>query len=218
MPEIKTRLLEKRQIAENLVEVYFGVPENFKFEAGQYISVTLPELEALPVREQFRDFSISSSPKLKGKLRVTFRQSDSIFKQTLLSSDAPEVIIEGPAGVFTLPKNKAQKVIAIAGGIGITPFMSMLGENPDAFELIYFNNKPQTTAYLPELSAALGEKLNAYYTRPDISHFQTLAARNPNALWYVAGPPPMVANIRQLLKTLIIDDTLIRTEEFSGYE
>lgn len=218
MAEILTTVLEKKLVAANTMEVYFGVPDSFSFEAGQYISVTLPALEGLAPREQFRDFSISSPPGLKGRVRVTFRVSDSIFKKTLLETPGPKVVLEGPAGIFTLPTDTKQPVIAIAGGIGITPFISMASENRDAFELTYFNNSPESAPYLPELRQLLGQKLHEYYALPDANHLQTLHSANPNALWYVAGPPPMVENIRQLLKTLMIDDTMIRTEEFSGYE
>lgn len=218
MAKIETTLLEKKLIATYTAEVYFGVPDNFSFIPGQYITVTLPSLADLEMREQFRDFSVSSPPSLKGRVRVTFRVSESIFKKTLLETPNIGVVLEGPAGVFTLPPASDQRIIAIAGGIGVTPFMSMLGENPKAFELIFYNNNPQAAPYLSELRTLLGGKLHDYYVPAVKSHLQSLNNDGPPAFWYIAGPPAMVANVRQLLKTLKIDDTMIRTEEFSGYE
>lgn len=218
MAEIRTTVLEKKLVALNTVEVYFSVPDSFSFIAGQYISVTIPALEGLETREQFRDFSISSPPSLKGRIRITFRNSDSIFKTTLLENPGLEVILEGPAGIFTLPESATQPVVAIASGIGITPFMSMASEKSNALELIYYNNSPESAPYLQELGQLLGNKLHEHYTPPGVSHLQALHSRNPGALWYVAGSAPMVTTIRQFLKTLTVDDTMIRTEEFSGYE
>lgn len=218
MPQIKTQIISQRSVAKGTTEIAFAVPADFKFIAGQYITITLPELSHLPIKDQFRDFSISSSPSLKNQVNVTFRQSDSVFKQTLLKSSGKQLLLDGPSGIFTLPGKGKLSVVAVAGGIGITPFMSMLGDAKNHFKLVYYNRAPETATYLKELKELLGDDLYAFFGPPQAEQLQALYTRNKPDYWYIAGPPTMVAIIRQLLKTLMIDDTMIRTEEFTGYE
>ncbi len=215
-PALKASLLGFTEVAENTLQMRLKVPDDFSFTAGQYVSLTIPSLADLPGTEGFHDFSISSSPKETGIIKITFRKSQSIFKQTLVGQSAgSELVLEGPSGIFTLPKD--QPIIAVAGGIGITPFMSMLEGGQTSFELMYYNRTPKTAVYLEELSKLLGPKLHSFFGDIDLTQLKEMYLKNPNLIWYIAGPPAMVSKTRTLLKTLMLDDKMVRTEEFSGY-
>lgn len=210
-------IVKFKTVAANTTELQLSVPETFKFIAGQYVSLTIPTLAHLPGTEGFHDFSISSSPNEVGTIKITFRNSGSLFKKTLLAMKPGEKLrIDGPQGVFTFSTDGLK--LCVAGGIGITPFKSAVSGGMKDIELLYYNNSLETSAYLDELHEQLGTKLLVAYSKPQLSDLEGLNRHKPGADWYVAGPPGMVAEVRALLKTLKIDDTLIRTEEFSGYD
>lgn len=213
-------------IAENTFEVIFSIsnPE-FKFKAGQYISVTLPKLKNLPTREQFRDFSIASSPHKLPKLAISFRASESVFKKTLLNMmPGEELLITGPGGVFTLPDAFDRSLVFIAGGIGIDPFLSMLEfatlhKLPLKITLVYLNRNLESAPYLIELDDIINNNPNIKMIKKfglleedDIKNLNS-----QGAYWYVAGPPGMVHAARTILAKLGIMDNDIKTEEFTGY-
>ena len=213
-------------IAKNTAEVDFLVPAGeFNFRAGQYVSVTLPSLKNLELREQFRDFSIASSPTELPRLSISFRVSESVFKQTLLAMGiGDEIIIEGPAGVFTLPESGEKPLVFIAGGIGIDPFRSMLKfvtekNLPYKITLLYFNRSAESAAYLAELETLSQKnpslKIVNVLGPLEEKHISDLMA--PEAIWYIAGPPGMVHAAREVLTKNGIMDINIKTEEFSGY-
>lgn len=214
-----------KEIAQNTAGVDFELPKKFSFKAGQYVSVTLPSLKDLEIREQFRDFSIASSPNELPRLSISFRISESIFKKTLLGmSPGDEVVIDGPAGIFTLPDKTERPLVFIAGGIGIDPFRSMLKfvteENlPYRITLAYFNRDSESAAYLAELKAISEKnpmiKMVNFFGPLEERHISGLASSG--AIWYIAGPPGMVRAARGILEKIGIMETDIKTEEFSGY-
>lgn len=213
-------------IAENTFEAVFTIPNpEFKFRAGQYVSVTLPRLKDLPVREQFRDFSIASSPDRLPQLAISFRASESLFKKTLITmKPGDSVLISGPSGIFTLPEDSSRTLAFIAGGIGIDPFFSMIQfvaehKLPHRITLIYCNRSAASAAYLADLENVVKEYPNIRM----VTKFGPLEEKDirevmaPGSLWYVAGPPGMVHAARVILNKTGIIDSDIKTEEFSGY-
>lgn len=207
-------LTEKNIIADNTLQVSFTVPVDFKFVPGQYITVTLPDLAEYEIREQFHDFSICSSLTDLPELSVTFRLSNSLFKQTLSNLKVgSNVIIDGPTGVFTQSKD-VTKARYVAGGIGITPFYSMMRSSSVPFDLVYYNTTKESAAYLNDILKLPHVKLTSYFVKPSKEHF---VVTDMDIMWYVAGPPSMVFTIRSLLNELGVKDSVIQTEEFSGY-
>lgn len=203
-------------IAKNTVELCLNTPAAFTFQAGQYVSLTIPSLANLPGTEGFHDFSIASMPSEKGVVRIAFRKSNSTFKQALLQLEQGDKLqLEGPSGVFTFPND--QLLVAIAGGIGVTAFSGAVTAGR-RFDLLYYNHRPETAAYLTDLQQRLNGQLHAYFDTPSLEQLSQQLAGGQRPLWYVAGPPGFVSKLRALLKTLLVDDVLIRTEEFTGYD
>jgi ferredoxin-NADP reductase len=150
------------------------------------------------------------------------------------------VKIEGPSGSLTLHNNARRTAVLLAGGIGITPFRSMVVRAaqerlPHRIFLFYSNRRPEDAAFLDELQAL--EKENRHYkliaTMTEIAqshltwHGETgevdeamlsrylKAAVSP--IYYIAGPPEMVNGLRRTVNETSVDDDDIRTEEFAGY-
>ena len=224
MIKVDAAIKTRRLLAEDTMEIGFDSPNSFYFQAGQYMTVTVHGLERLPLPEQFHDFSIASSPSQTGELAIAFRVSPSHFKQTLLRAPLGTLVnIEGPKGVFTLLENINQPLIFIAGGIGITPFMSMISfvvEKKLAYNitLYYFNRNRESAAYLEKI-----ERYRSVITFVPIFGLVTkeriiFNAESASAFWYIAGPPGMVSMVRNILSEKNIKDQNIKTEEFTGYE
>src|SRR5262245_31608341 len=166
---------------------------------------------------------------------------DTAFKRVFRTlSLKSEVRISGPFGSFTLHNDASRPAVFLVGGIGITPFRSMIlqaakDKLAQKLYLFYSNRRPEDAAFLDELQAT--EKQNPNYKfiatitttvrsqRPwhgatcHITHeMLTKWIGDLNGpIYSSAGPPGMVAAMRQMLTARGIGDDDIRTEEFTGY-
>jgi ferredoxin-NADP reductase len=222
-------LTDRKTIAEGTTEITLDLRgQEFNFKAGQYVNICLPSLEHPDSKGNCREFSIASSPREAGIIRIAFRNSESGFKRTLLGMPlGREVELDGPFGLFTIPKRQIAPMVFVAGGIGITPFMSMAktateDKNSLKIILITSNHSIERTAYREALHKL--EKENQNFTlKENLGHLtrefiQETMTEVPEAVYYLAGPPKMVYDIRQALKTAGVDDDDILAEEFVGYE
>jgi len=221
-------LVEQKIVAEKTCEVSFDLSgKEFDFLAGQYIRVSVPKLLYADPKGASRVFSIASSPNNKNKLSIAFRDSGSGFKRTLMELPASSLIdIEGPFGYFTLPKDAYCPLVFIAGGIGITPFLSMIRfvverQLDYKITLLYANKNKESAAYLEELTTIAEQnprvRLKNQFGRIDADFVrQTIKNLNEPA-WYIVGLPAMVADMRNLLLRLGINDGKVYFEDFEGY-
>jgi len=118
--------------------------------------------------------------------------------------------------------------VFIAGGIGITPFMSIVRhavaqglEHPMA--MVYSNRRARDAAYLDELRAVDKLRLVATMTGEgggfvDAAMIERAMEGLPAPIFYVAGPPAMVEAMKVVLEKAGAEDTDVRIEEFFGYE
>lgn len=227
--KIKLPILEQKMIAEKTCEVSFGLSgREFNFLAGQYIRVSVPELLYPDPKGASRVFSIASSPNDKNKISVAFRDSGSGFKRTLMELPLGSLVdIEGSFGYFTLPKNQNQPIVLIAGGIGITPCISMIRYATEEklgslITLLYANRNAESAAYLEELTT-IAEKQNPRFLlknqfgRISADFIQQYVKNLTEPVWYIVGLPAMVAEIRDLLSRLGVSETKVYFEDFTGY-
>ncbi len=146
-------LKEKTPIAFEVYDFLFKQDQNFKFKAGQYMEWTLGH-DGQDARGIRRYLTIASSPTEKDiRMGVKFYPNSSSFKQSMLSLGIGDKIVASQlAGDFVLPKNKDKKLVFIAGGIGITPFRSMIKYLLDTKDkrdiiLFYSNYAPADIVY-----------------------------------------------------------------------
>lgn len=240
MPGYKTKLKNRSEIAERTIAFCLERPSGFLFKAGQYLDLTLIDPPEMDSEGAVRSFSIASAPYEKD-LVVATRMRDSAFKRAIARVPlGTELKIEGPLGSFTLHKNTAKAAVFLAGGIGITPFRSMLrqaAEEKSALQLylFYSNRRPEDAAFLKELSE-LPQSNPHFIFVPSMSEMERSKQDWPGErgfidrgmlvkhfcdlhgpLYYVAGPPAMVAAMQQMLVKAGVDDDDIRAEEFGGY-
>lgn len=222
-------LVSKKEIAENTVEMTFDVTApGFTFIPGQYVSVEIASLSELAVPLRCHDFSIASSPASPSQISFAFRVSKSAFKTALLGLPiGGEVTVSGPKGVFTLPVDTDTPLVFVAGGIGITPFLSMIrfateSASPQVIKLLYLNTKESTTAYRDDLRALAKQNPNFTFEEflgvPTPETFAPSVSVYGSSPWYLVGAPAMVEHVQDILRGFGILDEQVRTEEFSGYD
>lgn len=126
MAAYQTRLKNRMDIADCTIAVHLERPVGFKFKAGQYVDVTLLNPSEMDSQGAVRSFSIASAPYEDG-LVVATRMRESAFKRVFAAlPPGSELKLEGPMGSFTLHQNPAKAAVFLAGGIGITPFRSIV--------------------------------------------------------------------------------------------
>ena len=235
-----TTLTSKHDAAEGTTAFYFSRPEGFVFKPGQAIDLILPDAKNPDSEGERHAFSIVSAP-FQDELCVTTRMRDSAYKHQLDSlASGSAVKIDGPFGSLTMHNRTARAGVFIAGGIGITPFMSMLRNEaheawPHQLLLLYSNRRPEDAAFLKELQDL--ERQNSRFlmlatmtqmsksSQPwtgetafiDENMLKRVITRLPDPVFYVVGPPAMVEGLRAVLGRAGVDDDDIRTEEFYGY-
>ncbi len=241
MPRFMTRLIGHTEVAEGTLAFAFDRPAGFEFTAGQYLTITLPDPRYNDEKGNSRTFSIASPPQEAGRLVIATRMTGSALKRSL--AEAPPgtpVSIFGPAGTFTLSPDPTP-VVFIAGGIGITPFRSMLLDAaaralPHRITLIYSNRTPEGAPYHEEL-AGLARSYAAFRYVPTMVEPEksvqawTGERRFVNAeflhdyvgdmtvpIFYLAGPPGLVVAATKTVLEAGAAPAHILAEEFSGYE
>lgn len=231
------RLTDKKQVATGTLQVTFEVSEPFSFKPGQYIFITLANPRYQDQRSNKRHFSIVNSPIQKGIITITARLRDTGFKKSLKEIPIGAEVELGPiAGTFTLPEGKQKPLVFIAGGIGITPFMSMLrylkeAGNPYNITLIFSNRDQSSTAFLNEIQALANELSNfkliltmtednnwqGENRKVDASFIKEYFPKVNDNFYMVVGPPPMVEAVKNALLEAGVAKENIEIENFTGY-
>ncbi|PJA78957.1 MAG: oxidoreductase [Nitrospirae bacterium CG_4_9_14_3_um_filter_51_5] len=233
-------LKQRQEVAKGTMAFYFDRPAGFTFTAGQFIDLSLPNISASDPQGHTRALTLASAPS-EQQLMVATRLRDTAFKRMLAEMPLETTIdLEGPFGQFTLPADDSRTIVFLAGGIGITPFRSMLVEAahhklPHHLILIYSNRRPEDAAFLDELQSLQHD--NAHFTcigtmtspnggtgtwegetgRIDPAMLKKYVKEMEAALYYVVGPPAMVNGLHTMLESAGIHKTNIRSEEFVGY-
>ncbi len=240
MAATKIKLLSRLEVAEGTMAFLFERPEGFEFKAGQSGDFTLLNPPETDAEGNTRAFSIASPPH-EQELMIATRMRNTAFKRVLKTmSIGTQISLEGPFGSLTLHNNVERPGVFLAGGIGITPFRSMVfraakERTPQRLYLFYSNRSPEATAFLEELidleKHNSNLKLIATMDEVGKSHrgwngemgfinkamltkyLKTLEG----PIFYIAGPPAMVTAMQKMLNEAGVNDDDIRIEAFSGY-
>jgi ferredoxin-NADP reductase len=223
--EIFLSFAKKEKIAKDTYSFYFFKKE-FSYLPGQYIRMVLPH-ESPDDRGTSRFFTISSSPHEKDYVIITVKIIQSSFKNALIElKPGARVKIFGPLGNFILHDDEQEPLVFLSGGMGVTPFRSMLSyaaaknmklplvllasfsnheEKIFHDELMMINREHKNMEVIYSNTRISEDLLRKYI--PDLSQPK----------YYLVGPPAMVEATRELLESLNIDEEKILTESFTGY-
>ena len=222
------------------VETYRLVPLDldvlpFDFLPGQFLQV---EVEPEPGKTSRRSYTIASSPTQRAFVEITVKREDrgavsKFMNEKLAVGDLLQVA--GPFGAFTFTGSDADSIVLIAGGVGITPIMSVLRYLtdrvwPGEIFLLYGARSTEEFVFREEI-----ERLERRHAN---LHVLAAMQRTPGTVWlgpegnltkelvagavpgiaerrvHLCGPPPMMAAVRQILLELGVAEAQIHTEAF----
>lgn len=234
------KLKEKIKVATDTYEFIFSPDRGFSFKPGQYMEWTLKHRDP-DSRGNRRYFTIASAPTESDvRMGIKFYPEPSSFKNHLLNLPAgAEVVASQRAGDFVLPKEKERKLIFIAGGIGVTPFRSMvkhlldIGEKRDII-LFYSNRTAADVTYKDILDRAeaeigiktvyaitdQGEVPAGWTVRRGFIDAKVIQEEAPDYLertFYISGPHAMVSAFEKTLKRMGVKRSNIKKDYFPGF-
>lgn len=223
---MKLKLIERKPRFTDVESFIFEPEQPIDWQAGQYLHYDFPH-QNQDERGQERWFTISAPPYEKNIMITTRFTPDrgSSFKHALKDLKIGDTIqADGPKGKFIVD-DLSKKHILIAGGIGITPYRAMLlqldhdGKDINA-ELLYAN-RDDDFVFGDELSELEKKHPNFHVhkiveRRLNEEDFKPYAD-DPNSIFYVSGPEPMVENYAELLQNMGVPEERIKTDFFPGY-
>jgi glycine betaine catabolism B len=225
---IKMRFVSKKKEGKDSYEFTFDVPM-FDYYPGQYIEVTVPHSKP-DFRGSRRMFTIIGTPhdeQLSIATRIPARSSS--FKKALIDM-SPGDTIRGVkvAGDFVMPTDRAVPLLCIAGGIGITPFISfaMSAAGRD-ITILYVVRSVADMAFAKRLAHY---DIKVIIVTPDTSSLPVAGWQRETGTItsqiiekyitsmhhvYISGPPAMVTSVADMAKQA--GATTVHTDHFSGY-
>jgi len=233
-------LKQKIKIAADTADFIFNPGQKFAYEPGQYLEWTLQH-DKTDSRGSRRYFTLASSPTEPDlRIGVKFYDDGSSYKKALLDADEDTFIVASQlAGDFVMPKDPTRQLVFIAGGIGITPFRSMVKYLLDTNDrrkvtLLYSARTEEALAYKEVFEEARNKLgMRAVYTISDA----TVRGTNPNTIngtinadlikqsvpnyldvtFYISGTHAMVVDMEDILTGLGVSKKNIKMDFFPGY-
>jgi ferredoxin-NADP reductase/nitrite reductase/ring-hydroxylating ferredoxin subunit len=212
--------------------------------AGQYAFFDIGNVFNDP-KGPIRHFTLASSP-TEDFILISTRIRDSAYKKRLDSLQIGTTVkVRGPQGKFTLHEDHSKPAIFLSGGIGVTPFRSMIKYATDSnipIRIIMFdsNRNLQNILFRKDFDKCAGtnKNLKIIYTvteeenttqgntwkgekgRIDIAMLKRYLNSDDmeKGIFYICGPPTMVKSMRDILgANLQVPADRIKVEEFTGY-
>ncbi|MDQ5972218.1 MAG: glycine betaine catabolism [Patescibacteria group bacterium] len=219
---MQIQLVRTEPVAQNIQSFLFKPTAAVGYTAGQFIQMTLPHHNP-DDRGIKRWFTLSSSP-TQELLSITTKfagDASSSFKKELFSlQPGDSVEINSPEGDFVLPSDPGTELLFVAGGMGITPYHSMVqwladsGEKRNITLLYGVQTKEELaftelfTSYGVNFKPLIGERLTT----------DMIMKEAAGKLVYVSGPEPMVEALNDSLIAGGLPDERLKTDYFPGYQ
>lgn len=237
--KFEVEFIRKEKVSQDAYSFYFNRKGlDFDFIPGQYLKLFL-DIDNPDEKGSSRYFTISSSPTDRDFLTITTRIIKSSFKIKLNSLNAGEKVRAfGPIGYFDFDPNSLYNNIFIAGGIGVTPYHSLLryidskNLSPKVTLFAAFSYKKDVIFYdeFKEISER-SSNINIIYTltkednlypdfenkRVSIDMIKKYVHEYNNSKFFITGPYEMVISTFEMIKNSGIEEENIFKEDFPGY-
>ncbi len=208
------------KLVDNIVEVkMLPVGDAMNFQAGQYVFIKIKNKK---ISRESHPFSISSSPNEKF-LTLTIKNLGDYTGKIDNELIGSMVTVDGQFGQFFPNNDDVHNQIWIAGGIGITPFVSRLKAlKPKAGDIdLYYSAKNKTQLVYRELleSFAPGVRMMTFYSDQNCRLEAEVIAKISEPIIkkqiYICAPPRMITSLTKELITLGVNRKNIHSEEFN---
>ncbi|MBA3349780.1 MAG: ferric reductase-like transmembrane domain-containing protein, partial [Actinobacteria bacterium] len=248
IPRLQYNVLQVTELGDHSVREITMAPEGrrLSFTPGQFVFVTFGssamskefhavthqpagESEVMTFRagavaNQWHPFSITSSPSEPG-LRIAVKEVGDFTSALQWLENGAEARVEGPYGAFSYLRIPNKRQIWLAGGIGITPFLSMArGLDSPGYQIdLYYGMEHDDEGYFLHELAGIGDRYPGLRVIPwqrDERGFITAEAvarisgplEEPDYL--ICGPPAMIDNLTGQLRAAGVPDSRIHFEKF----
>lgn len=236
----KLRFIKKQEVATKTNTFHFEKPLEFEFIAGQYLNWKLINPSETDEEGTRRFFSIASASYEKD-LTFATRMRDTAFKRIIGNmKEGDSIDVFGPYGHLVLHKDPNIPAVFLTGGIGVTPFRSIIlqathDKLPNKIYMFFSNRALEDVPFLEELEKVQNENPNfklintltdkenlpdnwsgetGFITKDMISKYITNLIV---PVYYIAGPPQMVEAMEKILEDAEIPEEKIKSENFTGY-
>jgi predicted ferric reductase len=224
----KYRIKEVKVSADKVTDIYL-TPEKdlLSFSPGQFVFIRFLHDKRDGISSEWHPFSISSGPS-DGYLRVSVKGLGDYTSKLVQLKPGTEAEIEGAYGRFSYTKTDSKNQIWIAGGIGVTPFLSMVRSLPNtdykvdlyysvktASELIDWNSLKLLAANHQDRLRVIpyvGDQMKAHLTA---DYVEKMSGGLVGKDIFICGPPPMMDSLRAQFKQKAVPGTSLHTEEFA---
>jgi glycine betaine catabolism B len=215
------------------------------YTAGQYAFFKLDHISS-DAKGPIRHFSIASSPTEQDHILISTRIRDTPYKQKLASlKEGAKILVWGPEGEFVLHDDYSKPAVFLSGGIGVTPFRSMIKyatdkQLPIKITMFDSNKNQQNILYKEEfdrwadqnknfkviyaITEEEQEAINSNWSGERGRIGKLMLERHlskgeiGNAIFYICGPPGMLKAMQELLqKEMQIPKDRFKVEAFTGY-
>lgn len=226
-------LISKQEEAPYTYSFVFKSEPETSWKAGQYLTYKISDPKP-DERADKRFFTIAAAPFEKNfRLTTKFVPGDgSTFKKDLQNLKVGDKIESAgnPSGDFIV-EDPSREYVFIAGGIGITPFRSILVQldhdsEPLNVTLLYANKTPEVV-FKKELEALSAkhpsfqihyaidpQRIDEGFIKEKVPKF----ADPSGPIFYVSGPEPMVEAVEQMLYKMGVDEKQVQRDYFPGYD
>ncbi len=227
------------EVADGTRLFIFAKPENFAFQAGQYVALRLDasRLVSPDVRGGVRSFSIASAP-YEDELAFVMREGITGFKKTMWDLKPGDTVgCTKAVGHCTIPENDGKVIALLAGGVGIAPARAMIrgaarSADSRGYYLFYSNRELKDAAFHEDLKAAILPDFHYVWTLSDATDPPTEAGEERgyitadmirkylpewrSAHYYVIGAPGFADAMKAMLLGMGIPETEIKIDPFTG--
>jgi ferredoxin-NADP reductase len=235
----------KKQIAVGTYAFTFEKPEDFHFNAGQHVRMSLIDPPETDAEGNKRFLTIASMPQ-EPNLMFAMRMRDTAFKRVLGHMQPGDkvridIMLHAQHKSFTLDADASKPAVFVIGGIGIIPAYAIIKDAmerklPHKIFLFYSNRRPEDAPFLDELQTIAEQnpsfKLIATMTEPQKSATdwqgetgvidQVMLKKYiddlDSSVYYIAGLSGMVNAMKKVLADAGVNKDNVRAEDFSGFK
>lgn len=218
------KIIQTKVLANDVVEITMApLDKKMIYHPGQFVFI---DIDSTGITKEAHPFSLISSP-LDEYLQIAAKPLGDFTKTLKQIKDNSHVRIEGPYGRFLFIEPKNYHQVWVAGGIGITPFISMAKTLPKnsgyRVTLFYTISTPEEASYL-DLIQSLAQQNTSFTVIPYFTNEKGRLTANIISYtvhdfllsdFFICGPLSMMKSMKEQLVALKVPMDNIHTEEFS---